>query len=674
MTSGKPGFAVGPVGAAAAIDQAAALLASDPAEAERRARTFLQSAPNDPRAALILGSARRRLGDPKAARQVLEPLAKAYPRAANTHYELGMTRAALGETGGAIAALRHAVDLNRELAEAWRALGDLLFRTGDAAGADAAFAEHGRASVSDPRLRAAAEALNAGRLDEARQRLAAVLAAEPANPDAMRRLAEVFIRQDRYGEAERLLAHVLSLDPDFDGARFSYANALFQQQKAARALAQVEPLLAHEPHEPAYRNLKAACLALLGEFEPADAIHEGLVAELPEQPQVWLNYAHALRTVGKRDAAITAYRRCIALAPATGDAYWGLANLKLAVFTPEEEQAMRTGLATPGLSPGNRLHLNYALGKALEDRRDWAGSFEHYAKGAAERRLQAPYDADETAAMVDRSTALFTDAFFEARRDLGDRSDAPIFIVGLPRSGSTLVEQILASHPEVEGTMELPDIGILAVDLARERGGAGTAYPGVLAGLEPAELRRLGEGYIESTWVQRKLGRSRFIDKMPNNFQHTGLIHLILPQAKIIDVRRHPMASCFSAFKQHFAQGQLFTYDLADVGRYYRDYVRLMTHYDRVLQGRVCRVIYEDLVDDTEREVRRMLDYLGLPFDPACLRFYENDRAVRTVSSEQVRRPIYRDGLSQWRAYEPWLDPLQAALGPALEGWRGSLS
>ena len=248
-------------------------------------------------------------------------------------------------------------------------------------------------------------------------------------------------------------------------------------------------------------------------------------------------------------------------------------------------------------------------------------------------------------------------------------SAAPIFIVGLPRSGSTLVEQILASHPEVEGTAELPDIGLIAGDLVK--GAPGLAYPDVLAGLDAGARAALGERYMEQTRVHRRLGRAHFIDKMPNNFHHIGLIQLILPQARIIDARRHPLGSCFSAFKQHFAQGQGFSYDLADLGGYYRDYAELMEHWGAVLPGRVHRVIYEDLVEDTETEVRRLLDHCGLAFDPACLSFYDNDRAVRTVSSEQVRRPIFRDGLDQWRRYEPWLEPLKTALGPALEGWRG---
>jgi len=648
----------------AAVQRAAELLATAPASAERQALDILKVAPADPRAGLILGSARRRLGDPKGARAVLEPLARAYPRAANTQYELGMTLAALGETAPAIAALRRATGVNRELPEAWRALGDLLFLAGDPAGAEAAFAEHTRASVKDPALKPAAEAVFAGRLADAEQLLRAHVTRRLTDATAMRMLAEVFIAQGRHGDAGVLFARCLELDPGLDGARFGYANALFQQQNAPDAIPQIERLLALEPDNPAYRNLLAACLSLVGEFDRVLGLYEGLLATYDKQPKIWLNYGHALRTVGRREDAVAAYKRCIALAPGIGDAYWSLANLKVASFSREDEAGMAAQLGRDDLSSEDRLHLHYALGKALEDRGDYAASFAQYAEGARIRRAETPYDADETTAQMRRSKALFTAAFFAERVGFGADFADPIFIVGLPRSGSTLIEQILASHSAVEGTMELPDIGFIAR-------GLGPRYPDVLADLDRAQLSALGDGFIGATRIHRQLGRPYFIDKMPNNFHHAGLIQLILPNARIIDARRHPLGSCFSAFKQHFAQGQNFSYDLTDLGRYYRDYVELMAHFDAVLPGRIHRVIYEDLVEDTEGVVRRLLDYCGLPFEAGCLKFYENDRAVRTVSSEQVRRPIFRQGLDQWRRYEPWLGPLKQALGPALDDWRG---
>ena len=394
-------------------------------------------------------------------------------------------------------------------------------------------------------------------------------------------------------------------------------------------------------------------------------IYEGLLAHYAAQPRLWLNYGHTLRAVGRRDEAVAAYRRCLTLAPALGDAYWSLANLKVGALDEADEAAMVAAMATPGLSADDRLHLHYALGKALEDRGQPQGAFDNYAAGAALRRIETPYEAAGATALTQRLRAAFTPALFAARAGSGSPSAVPIFIVGLPRSGSTLIEQILASHSAVEGAMELPDLGLIAR-------GLGPDYPEALAGLDAAALTALGEHYLATTRVHRRLGRAHVIDKMPNNFQHIGLIQLILPGARITrSPGAHPLATCFSAFKQHFAQGQSFSYDLADLGRYYADYVDLMAHFDAVLPGRVHRVIYEDMVEDTEAQVRRLLDHCGLPFEESCLRFYENGRAVRTVSSEQVRRPIFRGGMEQWRAYEPWLEPLKAALGPALDGWRG---
>ncbi|CAN5188719.1 tetratricopeptide repeat-containing sulfotransferase family protein [soil metagenome] len=650
---------------AAAIDRASAYLATDAEGARREAEAILRAAPNDPRALLILASAHRRLGNPTDARVLLESLARAYPNAAMTRYELGLALADLGEAQAAVAALRHAVRLNRDLAVAWRALGDRLFAAGDLDGAEAAFAEHGRAVVEDPALKPAAQALFEGRLADAEQLARVHLAAFPSDVAGLHLLATVLTRLGRWADAELLLAHCLTLDPRFDGARFALADALFHQQKGAQAAAQVERLLRDDPADPAYRNLMAACLGLVGEDARVIALYEGLLADYPQQPKVWLNYGHALRTVGRRDEAVAAYKRCIQLAPDLGDAYWSLANLKVAAFADTEVAAMAAALSRADLAVEHQLHMRYALGKALEDRKDPAGAFENYAHGAALRRAASAYDARDLTALVERSKALFTGPFFEARSGFGAASDAPIFILGLPRSGSTLVEQILASHSQVEGTMELPDIGLIAQGFAER-------YPRGLAGLDGPAAAALGEGFLASTQVHRKWDRPFFIDKMPNNFQHIGLIHLILPNAKIIDARRHPLGACFSAFKQHFAQGQAFSYDLTDLGLYYRDYLDLMTHFDAVLPGRIHRVIYEDLVEDTETEVRRLLDHCGLAFEPGCLAFHQNDRAVRTVSSEQVRQPIFRQGLDQWRAYEPWLGSLKTALGPALEDWRGA--
>ena len=656
---------------AARLERAAALLATDPAAAEREARAALAAAPSDPRPQLILASALRRRGDAAGALAILKPLAAAHPNAALTQYELGVASAARGDAAAAIPALRRAVALNRDHPQAWRALGDLLFAAGEATAADAAYAQHRRALIRDPALKPAAEALCDGRPGDAERLLRPRLAARPDDPPALELLAEAVLRQGLYADAELLLARCLELDPARADARFAYASALFHQQKAAGALAELRQLLATDPGNPAYRNLTAAASALAGDLEQALAIYEALLGEHPRQPQIWLNYGHALRTIGRSADAVAAFRRALALDPSAPEAWLGLANLKVAAFAPDDVAAMRAAAARDDLRPEDRPALHYALGKALEDASDYAGSFEHYAKGAQLRRAQTPYDAGAFTAYIDACERLFTRDFFEDRAAFGVAADDPIFIVGLPRSGSTLIEQILASHSAVEGTMELPDVGFAARRLGwLDPGARQPGYPDSLARLNGTGAAALGEGYLAATRLQRRLGRQRFIDKMPNNFQHLALIQLMLPNATIIDARRHPMATCFSAFKQHFAQGQAFSYGLGDLGRYYRDYVRLMRSVDAALPGRVCRVIYEDLVEDTERQVRRILAACGLAFEPACLTFHDNTRAVRTVSSEQVRRPIFRDGLQQWRRYEPWLGPLKDALGPALEAWR----
>ncbi|HEY1559538.1 MAG TPA: sulfotransferase [Caulobacteraceae bacterium] len=655
-----------------AVAHAQKLLDVSPDLAERQARAILDQVPAEPRTRLILGASLRRQGRPDAAREVLERLAGEQPLSAQTRLELGLALAALGEREASLAALREAARLKPDHPDAWRLIAEQLHLDGDAVGADAAYARYIQSGVQDPALRAAADALVEERLNVAERLLRDRLTTHPSDVAAMRMLAEVGTRLGRYADAEGLLEVCLELAPSFQPARHNLAIALFRQQKALDALPHVEALRALDPSEPNWRLLHASCLALIGDYPGSVAVFEEALAQAPRQPRVWLSLGHALRTEGRRADAVEAYKRAIALEPSLGDAYWSLANLKTEPFAVDEVAAMEAQLTKETVVGEDRFHINFALGKAFEDRFDFAASFTHYAEGARLRRLEAQYDPDEIEGLIARSKALFTRGFFAARKDWGAASPAPIFIVGLPRAGSTLVEQILASHSAVEGTMELPEIGAIARGFVRDAGrGRGAPYPNVLADLDAMRIRELGEEFLERTKVHRKRGTPFFIDKMPNNFHHLGLILLILPNAKVIDARRHPMASGFSAFKQHFARGHHFSYDLSDIGRYYRAYIDLMAHFDAVMPGRVCRVIHEDLVDDTEGEVRRLLDYLGLPFEPACLEFHRTERAVRTASSEQVRRPIYREGLDHWRHYEPWLGPLAEALGPALTDWRG---
>jgi len=582
----------------------------------------------------------------------------------------GLALGRLGHGDEAIERLRRAVQLQPAQPEAWRALGDHYTALEMREAADGAYAESIRHSTHDPKLMGAALALVENRIPEAEAILREHLKRHPTDVAAIRMLAEVAARIGRYPDAENLLTRCLELAPGFAAARHNYAMVLHRQNKPEAALAQVELLLTEEPRNPGYRNMKAAILGRIGEYAASIEHYRGVLADYPNQAKVWMSLGHALKTAGQNAESIEAYAKSIERAPNLGEAYWSLANLKTFRFTPAQTQVMRDQLAGGALSPEDRFHFEFSLGKALEDAGEYAESFEHYREGNCLRREMLRYDADENSAHVQRSKKLFTREFFEERAGVGCQAPDPIFVVGLPRSGSTLIEQILASHSQVEGTMELPDVGMLArVVGGRTTRNAGSAYPRALEKFSEDELRALGERYLAQTRIQRKTQSPIFIDKMPNNFAHVGLIHLMLPKAKIIDARRHPLGCCFSGFKQHFARGQNFTYDLVEIGRYYRDYVELMAHFDAVLPGRVHRVLYENMVEDTEGEVRRLLDYCGLPFEEGVLRFHENQRAVRTASSEQVRQPIFKEGVDHWRHFEPWLAPLKEALGEVVSSY-----
>ena len=657
-----------------AIAHAKRLLEKNPDLAAEQAREILSADPAHPTARLILGAAQRRSGRAPQALDVLEPLGRELPHAAPVYLELGVARAEAGLLPEAIAALRRAVQLQPASTDGWRFLADYLEAAGDRAGAGDARLRYVAAAAHDPRLKEAAAALMRNDLPLADRRLRAHLSVYPTDVAALRMLAEVAGRLRKYGEAQELLERCLDLAPEFDAARQNYAGVLNRQAKPAAALPHAERLLAKDAGNPGYLNLKAAILANLGDYQGSIDHYSKVLRDHPRQPKVWMSLAHALKTARRVDESVTAYRRAVEMEPTLGEAYWSLANLKTFRFSAHDACAMQSALDRTDLGEEDRLHFEFALGKALEDEGSYESSFAHYAAGNALHRAHHPYSAEENGGFVSRSKRDFTAEFFSAREAatmVPSASPVPIFIVGLPRAGSTLIEQILASHPSVEGTIELPDIPQIARELiGRDEDAHEGAYEErffeALAALTPPQLAELGKRYLDSTRVHRARGAPYFIDKMPNNCLYVGLIHLILPHAKIIDARRHPLGCCFSAFKQHFSRGQTFTYGLGDLGRYYADYVDLMAHIDEVLPGRVHRVFYETMVKDTESEVRRMLDYCGLPFEEQCLKFYDNERPVRTASSEQVRRPIFTEGLEHWRHYEPWLEPLKQALGEAL--------
>jgi tetratricopeptide (TPR) repeat protein len=518
-------------------------------------------------------------------------------------------------------------------------------------------------SAANLELIRAADALLANDPALAEQLCRGFLEREPRNVGAIRLLAEVGVRLGRFEEAEDLLAYCLELAPDFHLARHSLASLLIKQLRYREALTEIEKVLVAEPTRPTHLLLKATILAQIGETEAAIEIYDALSKRYPGQARLHLSRGNALKTFGNQAEAVTAYRTAISMQPGLGEAYWSLSNLKTFEFDDADIGEMRGRLERNVADPEDFIHLSFALGKALEDKAEFDESYRHYAHGNAARRRTVHWDADTHQAEIEGIRAFFGPEFFESRRPSRNPLPTPIFIVGMPRAGSTLLEQILSSHSAVEGTMELPDIMAIARRLGGARGRDRAAgYPSALSTLTPVDLEALGSLYLERTAVLRS-GAPYFIDKMPNNFAYIGLIHLMLPNAKILDARRHPMACCFSVFKQLFAHGQTFSYSLEEIGRYYRDYVALMSHWDSVLPGRVLRVDYEAVVANTEEQVRRVLDHCGLKFEQACLEFYRTERTVRTASSEQVRQPIYRSAVDQWRNYEAHLGPLKEALG-----------
>jgi tetratricopeptide (TPR) repeat protein len=618
---------------------------------------------------LALAHAARLLdGDARAAAEQADEILKVIPDQPDALALKGLALGRLGQGDEALESLRRAVSLKPELPDAWRALADHYSALEMREAADEAFAQHLRHSTRDPKLMIPALALSENRIPEAEALLREHLRHYPTDVAAIRMLAEVAARIGRIADSETLLARCLELAPGFTVARQNYAMMLHRANKPEAAMREVQALLADDPTNPGLRNLKAAILGRIGEFGKSIAQYKAVLTDYPQQPRIWMSLGHALKTAGQNPESIDAYRRCIDLTPRFGEVWWSLANLKTYRFSAEDIATMRAQLERADLTNDDRFHFDFALGKALEDTGEYAESFVAYARGNSLRRKLIRHDADDNEAHVARSKKLFTREFFAARPGVGCAAPDPIFVVGLPRAGSTLIEQILATHSQVEGTQELPDVTMIARIIGRRTTRTeGSAYPRALDKFTPDELRAFGEQYMTQTRIQRKTARPFFIDKMPNNFAHVGLMHLMLPNAKIVDARRHPLGCSFSCFKQHFARGQNFTYDLTELGRYYRDYVELMAHFDGELPGRVHRVFYENMVEDTEGEVRRLLDYCGLPFEERVLRFHENQRAVRTASSEQVRRPIFREGMDQWKHYEPWLDPLKKALGDVLK-------
>ena len=617
---------------------------------------------NDNTVLYMRGVCYRLLGDYGAAEQTLFTLLDQRPSYGRAFQELGHVYRDGDRGSEALGAYATACFMNPALKASWAAQKALL---------DPSLQPERFAQVSErlrwieslpPILLACLDATHEGKLIKAEELCRRFLQKHPQHVDGMRMLADIALKQGVLEDAEFLLESAVTFEPNHGQARIDYIQVLSKRQRFQQAVNEARGLLEQSPDNAQLQSLYAIQCMQLGNYKEALRFFDKIIEQVPNDPVTHVSKGHALKTGGRTQEAIASYRQAIACQALHCEAWYSLANLKTYKFSDQELDTLQALDSNPQLTGQDRVYLQFALGKAFEDRAMYEKSFHHYAKGNGIKRLQVQYRAEGTRKEVDDQIAACTASLFKATG--GCTAPDPIFIVGLPRAGSTLLEQILSSHSQVDGTLELPNILSISGKLRRwGRRKNNQPYPFNLADLSLEQLRELGEEYLTGTRVHRQ-GAPFFIDKMPNNFRHLGLIKLMLPNAKIIDARRSPMACCFSGFKQLFAEGQFFSYDLGDIGQYYRDYVKLMAHWDEVLPNFILRVQHEDVVTNLETQVRRMLDFCGLPFEQACLQFHQTERNVRTPSSEQVRQPIYSSAVEQWRHYEPWLTPLKETLGP----------
>jgi len=601
-----------------------------------------------------------------AAKIALENLNVDFPRYARGHQEMGYTLMALNQTQHAISAFRTAVTLNDALLGSWRALAELTNPEAYPVIQQEAAQQIENLEALPKALLQVRDLINEGRLAGAEQLCRLFLRRNPKHVEGMRLLAYLGVQTEVLDDAEILLENAVAFEPENLLARYDYMGVLYKRQKYEQAFQEAKFLLNQDPnnvrHQTAYAN---QCVAI-GRFEEAIKIYEQVTPIVPDPAQVHLLRGHALKTIDKSELAIAAYKEAYRARSSFGDAFWSLANLKTYRFEASEVEQMLNFVDSESIPSIDQIHLNFALGKHFEDHQDFEQSFQFYKTGNAVKQAAIGFDSALLSKRLKLQHEVCDAKLFSDREKSGVAASDPIFVVGLPRAGSTLLEQILASHPLVDGTQELPNIAAFAFELdGRRRLQDDPQYPACLSSISDEALRDMGQKYLDDTRIHRG-NAPFFIDKMPNNFRHIGLIKLILPNAKIIDARRHPLACCFSGFKQLFASGQEFSYGLEDIGHYYQDYIDLMTHWNSVLPNFILTVHHEAVVFDLETQVRRMLDFCGLPFDAACLNFHRTERSVRTPSSEQVRQPIYQSGLNAYQPFEPWLAPLKTAIGDTI--------
>ena len=645
-----------------AISAQQLLQAGKPEEALQAAEQALVDNPDDVDSLYCKAVSQRYLGQQKGALQTLEQLKAVRPNNARAWQEEGHNQRDLGDLDVARHAYQRAVEFNRALVASWRELAAIRNKLHDQKGFAIAKAEFERLSSLPPKLLSVTSLIQENKLYRAEKLCREFLKKTPHHIEAMRLLAMLGMKLFVYDDAEFLLESCVELKPDYWLARQDYVTVLHKRQKFEKALEQAVILRDMFPDNHVFDLTYANQNVALGNFDEALQVYDRVIAAHPDFERTFLSRGHALKTVGRVEEGIESYRCAYRVRNSFGDAYWSLANLKTYRFTDDEIAQMRSQVEQADTAIDDRFHLYFALGKALEDREQFEESFACYEQGNALRKSGLRYDPERLELAMQRQAEFCTAVLFRDKAGFGGDYRDPIFVVGLPRAGSTLLEQILASHSQIDGTMELPNVIATAHRLNGRRLVTEEAnYPKILTDLNDEHYQKLADAYIKDTAIHRK-DAPRFVDKMPNNFMHVGLIHLMLPNAKVIDARRHPMACCFSGFKQLFADGQEFTYGLEDIVRYYSGYVKLMQHWDKVLPGKVLRVHYEHVVDDAERQVRRILEFLDLPFEEACVNFYQTDRSVRTPSSEQVRQPIYEGALEQWRNFEPYLDAVKAGL------------
>src|SRR6266853_884523 len=627
------------------------------------AQSMLAEVPENRDVLYLVAVSQRYLGRITDALRTLERLEEMHPDFGRLYQERGHCCRAAGEMGAAIESYARAATLNPSLPASWQALAELYGKVGMSAQAESAAQQAAYLAKMPRPVVTAAGMFAEGNIDGAERLVRQFLRTHNDDVEAMRLLAQIGVKLDVLDDAEFLLESVLVFAPDYHAARYEYAAVLSQRHKHAQALEEVRKLLRIDPQNRAFKTVYATACVGFGDHDEALRVFRDLLTDAPDQPDLHLSIAHVLKTLGRQQQAIESYRAAAAARPSFGDAYWSLANLKTYRFAEAEIGRIRAEEIAASTTLVDRYHLCFDLGKAFEDRGEYAESFRYYERGNLLKKGELRYRPELIERNLGLQRSVLTSDFVASRHGVGCDAPDTIFIVGLPRAGSTLLEQILASHSLVEGTTELADIPRLVQRLAgRSKKNAAPRYPAVLAELNAEQLRRFGQKYIADTQILRT-GKPFFIDKMPNNFRHIGLIHLILPNAKIIDARREAMACCFSNFKQLYARGQEFAYRVEDIARYYRTYLELMEHWDTVLPGKVLRVQHENVVEDLEGSVHRILDFCGLDFQAPCVEFYKTERSIRTASSEQVRRPIFKEGLDQWRNFEPWLEPLRTALG-----------